>query len=90
MRRDGSRLIDDFDTLAGGVVTLFDAVRYVVETLGLPLAEALRMSTSTPARLLGLQDQIGVLAPGARADLVHLADDLTLRCVWLAGAAQAA
>ena len=90
MRRDGSRLIDDFDTLAGGVVTLFDAVRYVVETLGLPLAEALRMATSTPARLLGLQDQIGVLASGARADLVHLADDLTLRGVWLAGAPQAA
>ena len=89
MRRDGSRLIDDFDTLAGGVVTLFDAVRYVVETLGLPLAEALRMATSTPARLLGLEGRIGAVAPGARADLVHLADDLTLRGVWLAGAPQA-
>ena len=90
MRRDGSRLIDDFDTLAGGVVTLLDAVRYVVGTLGLPLAEALRMATSTPARLLGLEGRIGALAPGARADLVHLGDDLTLRGVWLAGAAQAA
>ena len=90
MRRDGSRLIDDFDTLAGGVVTLLDAVRYVVATLGLPLAEALRMATSTPARLLGLEGRIGALAPGARADLVHLGDDLTLRGVWLAGAAQAA
>ena len=55
IRRDGSRLIDDFDTLAGGVVTLLDAVRYVVGALGLPLAEALRMATSTPARLLGLE-----------------------------------
>jgi len=90
MRRDGSRLIDDFDTLAGGVVTLLDAVRYVVETLGLPLAEALRMSTSTPARLLGLEGRIGSLALGARADFIHLADDLTLRGVWLAGAPQAA
>ena len=90
MRRDGSRLIDDFDTLAGGVVTLLDAVRYVVETLDLPLAEALRMATSTPARLLGLEGRIGAVAPGARADLVHLADDLTLRRVWLAGAPQAA
>ena len=90
MRRDGSRLIDDFDTLAGGVVTLLDAVRYVVDTLGLPLAEALRMATSTPARLLGLEGRVGAVAPGARADLVHLGDDLTLRGVWLAGAAQAA
>ena len=90
MHRDGSRLIDDFDTLAGGVVTLLDAVRYVVDTLGLPLAEALRMATSTPARLLGLEGRIGVVAPGARADLVHLGDDLALLGVWLAGAPQAA
>jgi N-acetylglucosamine-6-phosphate deacetylase len=30
------------------------------------------------------------LAPGARADLIHLGDDLNLRGVWLAGARQAA
>ena len=52
MRREGSRLIDDFDTLAGGAVAMLDAVRYVVDALGLPLADALRMATSTPARLL--------------------------------------
>jgi N-acetylglucosamine-6-phosphate deacetylase len=85
MRREGSRLIDDFDTLAGGVVTLLDAVRYVVDSLGLPLAEALRMATSTPARLLGLEGRIGALAPGARADLVHLDDDLDLAGVWIGG-----
>jgi N-acetylglucosamine-6-phosphate deacetylase len=90
MRREGSRLIDDFDTLAGGAVTVLDAVRYVVSALGLPLADALRMATSTPARLLGLEGRIGAVAPGARADLVHLDDDLTLRGVWLAGAPQAA
>ena len=90
MRREGSRLIDDFDTLAGGAVALLDAVRYVVNALGLPLADALRMATSTPARLLGLEGRIGAFTPGARADLVHLDDDLTLRGVWLAGARQAA
>jgi N-acetylglucosamine-6-phosphate deacetylase len=90
MRREGSSLIDDFDTLAGGAVTLIDAVRYVVNALGLPLADALKMATSTPARLLGLEGRIGALAPGARADLVHLGADLTLRGVWLAGAPQAA
>ena len=72
------------------MVTLLDAVRYVVETLDLPLAEALSMATSTPARLLGFEGRIGAVAPGARADLVHFADDLTLRGVWLAGVAQAA
>ena len=65
-------------------------VRYVVDALGLPLADALRMATSTPARLLGREGRIGAVAPGARADLIHLDDDLTLRGVWLAGATQAA
>jgi N-acetylglucosamine-6-phosphate deacetylase len=90
MRREGTRLIDDFDTLAGGAITLLEAVRYVVGPLGLPLADGLRMATSTPARLLGLESCIGALAPGARADLVHLGDDLAVRKVWLAGAPQAA
>ena len=88
MRREGIALIDDFDTLAGGCGTLIDAVRYLVEGLGLPLAEALAMATSTPARLLGLEGRIGSLAPGARADLIHLDDGLTLRGVWVAGAQQ--
>jgi N-acetylglucosamine-6-phosphate deacetylase len=48
------------------------------------------MATSTPARLLGFEGRIGAVAPGARADLVHFADDLTLRGVWLAGEPQAA
>jgi N-acetylglucosamine-6-phosphate deacetylase len=48
------------------------------------------MATSTPARLLGCEDRIGAVAPGARADLIHLDDDLNLRAVWLAGARQAA
>ncbi len=78
MRREGSRLIDDFDTLAGGVVTLLDAVRYVVDSLGLPLAEALRMATSTPAILLGLEEgRIGALAPGARAPISFISTTIS-------------
>jgi N-acetylglucosamine-6-phosphate deacetylase len=60
-------------------------VRYVVRALDLPLGDALRMATSTPARLLRLDDRIGRLAPGFRADLVHLSDDLELAGVWIGG-----
>ena len=88
MRREGTRLVDDFDTLAGGAITVLDAVRYLARTLGSPLADALRMATLTPARLLGLEDRVGSLAFGARADLIHLDDELNLRGVWLAGASQ--
>ena len=85
MTRTGGRLIDEGGALAGAAITALDAVRYVVQTLGLPLADALRMATSTPARLLRLDRRIGRLAPGLRADLVHLFDDLGLAGVWLSG-----
>jgi N-acetylglucosamine-6-phosphate deacetylase len=85
MTRLGGRLVDENGTLAGAAITMLDAVRYVVATLGLPLADALRMATSTPARLLRLDGRIGRLAPGLRADLVHLSDDLGLAGVWIGG-----
>jgi N-acetylglucosamine-6-phosphate deacetylase len=85
MTRTGGRLVDEDGTLAGAAITALDAVRYVVRALGLPLADALRMATSTPARLLRLDDRIGRLAPGLRADLVHLSGALELAGVWIGG-----
>jgi N-acetylglucosamine-6-phosphate deacetylase len=73
-------------TLAGAAITMLDAVRYVRQTIGLDLADALTMATSTPARLLKIDDKYGRLKPGFRADLIHLGDDLSLKGVWVAGA----
>ena len=69
--------------LAGSALTLDAAVRNVV-ALGIDLAEVLTAVTATPAALVGRPD-LGRLAPGARADLVVLEDDLTVRETWLAG-----
>ena len=83
--RTGTRLTAEDGALAGAAITMLDSVRYVVHKLGQPLADALRMATSTPARLLRLDRRIGRLAPGLRADLVHLSDDLGLAGVWVGG-----
>ena len=87
VRRRGLRLTLDDGTLAGAVITMHDAVRYAVDRLGAPLEDALRMATSTPARLLRVERRHGVLAEGSRADFVHLGDDLELRGVWFGGEA---
>ena len=84
VRRGLSLTLDD-GTLAGAVITLHDAVRFAAQRLGASLEDALRMATSAPARLLRVADRHGVLKPGARADLVHLSDDLALRGVWFGG-----
>ena len=54
--------------LAGGTAHLLDVVRRCV-SVGVGLAEAVTAATTTPARVLGL-DEPQALVPGARADLV--------------------
>jgi N-acetylglucosamine-6-phosphate deacetylase len=85
VRREGDRLQLDDGTLAGSNITMLDALRYCVSKLGLPLEQALRMSSTNPARFLGLSKEHGVIATGARASLVHLGDDLTLKKTWIDG-----
>jgi N-acetylglucosamine-6-phosphate deacetylase len=60
--------------LAGSVLTLDRAVHNITRFTGWSLQNALRLATLNPARVLGRND-IGVLAPGARADLVLLSSD---------------
>jgi N-acetylglucosamine-6-phosphate deacetylase len=83
--QEGLKLTLEDGTLAGAAITMLDALRYVTGALGVDLASALKMATLTPARLLRLDDRIGRLKAGWRADLVHLGDDLSLRGVWIAG-----
>ena len=82
-RRDGRLTLPD-GTLAGADCTLPGAIAFLV-SLGVGRETALSMATSVPAALIGAQDR-GHLRPGARADLVHLADDMGLQGVWQGGA----
>ena len=85
MTRVGNKLISEDGTLAGAAITMRDAVDYLVSMLQVPLADALMMATLTPARLLRVDDRIGRLKPGHRADLVHLTDALQVSEVWTGG-----
>jgi N-acetylglucosamine-6-phosphate deacetylase len=71
-------------TLAGSSLTMDEAVRYCVNHLGLPLACALQMASRNPARFLGRSD-LGHIAPGALASLVHMDDSLNVKQVWVEG-----
>lgn len=69
--------------LAGATRPLLDGVRLLV-SIGVPIPEAIAAATSAPAALIG-QPELSALRPGARADLVVLDDDLTVRRVLLGG-----
>ncbi|MCO4745440.1 MAG: amidohydrolase family protein [Proteobacteria bacterium] len=51
---------------------------------GLSPTDALTAATYTPARMLGIENEVGTIAPGMRADLVVLRDDVTedISAVW--------
>jgi len=70
--------------LAGSVATADTLLRNMV-SIGVPLPDAVRMLTRTPAELLGVADRIGALEPGLAADLVVLDDAMTVRHVVCRG-----
>jgi len=71
--------------LAGSVLTLDRAVRNVMGFAGLKLQQAVRLATLNPARLLGVDGERGLLAPGRVADMVALTPQGSVRHTILAG-----
>jgi len=66
-----ARLVEG-GSIAGSTLTLDTAFKRAVTVDRLPLEHAVRALSANPARLLGLSDRIGSLAPGKDADLVVL------------------
>lgn len=83
--RDGAaRLVTD-GSLAGGTTRLLDVLRRCVQHAGLPLVDAVRAASLTPARVLGLDGARGALRSGQRADLLCVDDGLRALGVLHAG-----
>lgn len=78
------RLTDEAGTLAGAHLSMAEAVRFAVQQVGIPLADALRMATSTPADCIRLHAR-GSIIGGAQADMVALSPALRVTAVWQDG-----
>lgn len=87
--RDGA-CYDAEGRLAGSDLDMASAVRNAVQILGVDLAEASEMASGAPASFLGLDQETGRIAPGLRADLVLLDDNLEVLETWIAGESDSA
>jgi N-acetylglucosamine-6-phosphate deacetylase len=72
-------------SLAGSTLTMDRALRRTVKESGLSVERASAAASANPARVLGLDHELGSIAPGRRADLVVLDDDLQLTAVMAGG-----
>jgi len=78
---------DENGTLAGTALDMASAVRNAVSSLGLDIVAAARMASEYPAEFLGLGDELGRIAPGYRANLVAVDDDIQVQRTWIDGIA---
>ena len=67
-------------TIAGSATNLFDCMRKAV-SFGIPQSAAILAATATPAKSIGIYDQVGSIAVGKEADLLLVTDDLELKQV---------
>ncbi|MGD8174738.1 N-acetylglucosamine-6-phosphate deacetylase [Marinimicrobium sp. ARAG 43.8] len=85
IRAENGRCASADGTLAGSDLDMLSAVRNTVESVGLPLAEALRMASLYPAQMIGRGNELGRLASGYRANLLAVDEQLHLHHSWIDG-----
>ena len=74
----------DRSALAGSIATSDVLVRTMVKA-GIPLGDAIRMASETPARIMGVSDRKGSLQKGKDADVLILDKKMNVRAVWQQG-----
>lgn len=75
----------DRSALAGSIATADRLIRTMVREAGVPLEDAVRMASETPARIMGISDRKGTLEAGKDADVILFDDDITVRAVFVGG-----
>ena len=75
----------DRSGLASSVRGMDFMVRHMVKGVGVDLPTAVRMASLTPARILGLDREVGSLEHGKRTDVVLLDGELGVRMIYAEG-----
>jgi len=74
---DGVGMMLDRTAFAGSTTLVNQMVPILTDVVGIPLVEAVRMATLTPARVIGFDDRKGSLEASKDADLAVFEDDFT-------------
>ena len=81
---DGVCKLMDRSAFAGSIATADRLVRVAVKEAGIPLTDAVKMMTSTPAKIMKLSGK-GRIAPGMDADFAVFDEDINIKKVFAKG-----
>ncbi|MCQ2334581.1 MAG: N-acetylglucosamine-6-phosphate deacetylase [Paludibacteraceae bacterium] len=82
---DGVCKLADRSALAGSIATMDRLVRTVVQQAEIPMEDACRMISETPAKIMGIYDSKGSIQKGKDADIICFDRDQQLTFVMQAG-----
>ncbi|MBR3648301.1 MAG: N-acetylglucosamine-6-phosphate deacetylase [Paludibacteraceae bacterium] len=82
---DGVCKLADRSALAGSVATMDRLVRTAVQQAEIPMEDACRMVSETPAKIMGIYDRKGSLQRGKDADIICFDKDQQLTFVMQCG-----
>lgn len=83
--RDGLATVSGTSTIAGSTLTQDSAFRRAMQDVRVSPRRAIAALTQVPARALGLDHRLGLLAPGYVADAVALDHEFQVSAVWADG-----
>lgn len=75
----------DRSAFAGSVTCANRLLKTMVELAGVPICEAVKMLTLTPARISGVDDRMGSLVPGKTANITVFDKDYSVSHVFVRG-----
>ena len=82
---DGVCKLADRSALAGSIATMDRLVKTAIQQAGLPAEDVYRMTSETPAKIMGIYDRKGSLEKGKDADIVMYDKNCDLKFVMQAG-----
>lgn len=75
----------DHQAFGGSMATMDLCVRTLYKQVGIPIQDAVAICSLTPAKVLGMQHTLGMLAPGRQADVNVFDDDINVKMTFIDG-----
>lgn len=82
---DGVCKLADRSALAGSIATMDTLIRTCIQKANIPMEDAFRMASETPAKIMGVFDRKGSIEEGKDADIIVFDRDINLTYVMQMG-----